>query len=90
MQEQQRLSTHVKKLNIFLDLLASYKAQLGIVERWTPHDQAYLGAKAQESAQKLNKAIDTVERLMIQRFMEQDKLGVAGLCEYLLVTVFSH
>jgi hypothetical protein len=39
----------------------------------------------------LNSAIDNVERLMVQRFMEQDKLGVASLCESspVLITILT-
>jgi hypothetical protein len=64
-----------------LSSVIALEAQMDICERWTQDSEQYLTVQKDLVNQKLNDAIDTLEHLMIQRFVEQDKLRVGSLCK---------
>jgi hypothetical protein len=70
--------------------LVMLEAELDITVRWTPDCMEFQTAAGAVQKRRLNQAIDTVERLMVQRFMEQDKLGVASLCKFFFPAMFHH
>lgn len=71
-------------LNIVNNALTSLEQQMDITVRWTPDNPHYREALENIGARNLNRSIDTVEHLMVQRFLEQDKLQVAGICKLVL------
>jgi hypothetical protein len=80
-QEQLREKNWAEKRDIALQTVVSLESRLGITERWDPQMEEFKATMKLLNDRALNLAIDNVERLMVQRFMEQDKLGVASLCE---------
>lgn len=52
-----------------------------ITERWTPNMQEYKDAKILMSQRTYCRAIDELERLVVQRLFEMTKLGMSGVGE---------
>jgi hypothetical protein len=69
-----------KALVVVVDL----ETHLGISDRWLEGSDEYKAVFKDVIDRKLINAIDNVERLMVQRLMEQDKLRVGSLCKFVM------
>lgn len=53
-----------------------------ITERWVPGSPQYISAAKLLAERKYRQAIDTLERLVVQRLFELTKLGMNGVGAY--------
>ena len=54
--------------------------EMNLIEvRWTPDSEEYHAAKSALSQRKYLRAVDELERLVVQRMLEMTKLGIAGI-----------
>lgn len=56
-----------------------YEEEHGIVERWTENSEAYQQASKLLVERSYRRALDNLERLVVQRLFELTKLGMSGL-----------
>ncbi|KAI0363427.1 hypothetical protein BV20DRAFT_931127, partial [Pilatotrama ljubarskyi] len=52
---------------------------LEVEERWMPQSPEYKRMKDELACRKYRRALDNLERLVVQRFFELDKLGMSGV-----------
>ncbi|KAI0359107.1 hypothetical protein OH77DRAFT_1136710 [Trametes cingulata] len=52
---------------------------LEIEERWLPHSPEYKAMQDELACRKYRRALDKLERLVVQRLFELDKLGMSGV-----------
>ena len=55
---------------------------LGIEQRWTAESPQYMAALTVLHERKYRRALDNLERLVVQRLFELTKLGMSGVGEY--------
>jgi hypothetical protein len=55
---------------------------LGIEHRWTPEMPEYAAALKVAHERKYRRALDNLERLVVQRLFELTKLGMSGVGEF--------
>lgn len=60
-----------------------YEEEHDIITRWAPTSQEYLDALVVVRERKYRRAIDNLERLVVQRLFEMTKLGQSGVGAYL-------
>jgi hypothetical protein len=60
------------------DEVLRYEEEHNIIARWAPTSQEYLNALIVVQEQKYLRAIDDLERLVVQRLFEMTKLGQSG------------
>lgn len=60
-------------------LVCEFENSYGIEERWTPQMQSYKDAQVLLSERKYRRALDELERLVVQRLFEMTKLGMSGV-----------
>jgi hypothetical protein len=56
-----------------------YEEEHNIETRWAPTSQEYLDALTVVTERKYRRAIDDLERLVVQRLFEMTKLGMSGV-----------
>ena len=56
-----------------------YEEERNIAIRWAPTSQEYLDALTIVHEQKYRRAIDDLERLVVQQLFEMLKLGMSGI-----------
>ena len=56
-----------------------YEEEHNIETRWAPTSQEYLDALTVVTERKYRRAIDDLERLVVQRLFEMTKLGMSGI-----------
>ena len=61
------------------DEVLRYEEERNIAVRWAPTSQEYLGALTLVQERKYRRAIDDLERLVVQRLFEMSKLGMSGV-----------
>ncbi|KAJ7865583.1 hypothetical protein B0H14DRAFT_2733900 [Mycena olivaceomarginata] len=59
--------------------LSRFEEEHGIVDRWLQTSQEYQDALVMMSERHYRRALDEVERLVVQRLMEMTKLGASGV-----------
>ncbi len=60
-------------------LVCEFENSYGIEERWTPETQSYKDAQVLLSERRYRRALDELERLVVQRLFEMTKLGMSGV-----------
>jgi hypothetical protein len=66
------------------ELVLRYEEEHNINARWAPTSQEYLDALVVVQERKYLRAIDDLERLVVQRLFEMTKLGQSGIGAYLV------
>lgn len=61
------------------DEVLRYEEERNIAVRWAPTSQEYLNALTVVHERKYRRAIDDLERLVVQRLFEMSKLGMSGV-----------
>jgi hypothetical protein len=61
------------------DEVLRYEEERNIADRWAPTSQEYLSALTILQERKYRRAIDDLERLVVQRLFEMSKLGMSGV-----------
>ncbi|EPQ50029.1 hypothetical protein GLOTRDRAFT_21641, partial [Gloeophyllum trabeum ATCC 11539] len=61
-----------------LDTIKTLERQLGIEQRWEESSSQYITAKAKVAERNYRKALDALERLVVQRLFELTKLNMSG------------
>jgi hypothetical protein len=61
------------------DEVLRYEEERNIAVRWAPTSQEYLNALTIVHERKYRRAIDDLERLVVQRLFEMSKLGMSGV-----------
>lgn len=61
------------------DEVLRYEEERNIAVRWAPTSQEYLDALTIVHERKYRRAIDDLERLVVQRLFEMSKLGMSGV-----------
>lgn len=56
-----------------------YEEEHNIETRWAPTSEEYLNALTVVTERKYRRAIDDLERLVVQRLFEMTKLGMSGV-----------
>ena len=56
-----------------------YEEERNIAICWTPTSQEYLNALTTVHEQKYHRAVDNLERLVVQWLFEMSKLGMSGV-----------
>ena len=74
--------TTFKRLQAVREDVLQFEEMHLIEERWTPESGEYQAAKLALSQRKYLKAVDELERLVIQRLLEMTKLGIGGVGAY--------
>lgn len=69
-------------------LVCRFEEEHKIVIRWTPDMQEYKDALVVMSERKYRRALDELERLVVQRLFEMTKLGMNGVGMYLCFLFF--
>ena len=64
------------------DEVLRYEEEHDIITRWAPTSQEYLDALVVVRERKYRRAIDDLERLVVQRLFEMTKLGQSGIGVY--------
>lgn len=61
------------------DTVQALEEQLEVNVRWTPSDDEYQSILEESGIHKYRKALDKLERLVVQRLLELTKLGMSGI-----------
>ena len=61
------------------DEVLRYEEEHNIAVRWAPTSPEYVSALAVVHERKYRRAIDDLERLVVQRLFEMSKLGMSGV-----------
>ncbi len=77
-----RLRTTDQRLRLKDEELLRFEEEHSIVERWVPGSPQYTEALTLLAERKYRRAIDTLERLVVQRLFELTKLGMNGVGTY--------
>ena len=67
------------------DEVLRYEEEHDISTRWAPTSEEYLEALVVVREQKYRRAIDELERLVVQRLFEMTKLGQSGIGAHLFL-----
>jgi hypothetical protein len=62
-----------------------YEEEHDIVTRWAPTSKEYLEALTVVTERKYRRALDDLERLVVQRLFEITKLGMSGVGVYIFM-----
>lgn len=86
-----RLRTTDQRLRLKDEEILRFEEDNNIAERWVPGSPQYISATKLLAERKYRQAIDTLERLVVQRLFELTKLGMNGVGTYtaLLNSLFS-
>ena len=76
-----KFTTSANRVRMLIDELEVMEDEFGI-ERWTKECEEYKSAMTLINERRYRKALDNLERLMVQRLFELTKLGMSGLGEY--------
>lgn len=79
-----RLRTTDQRLRLKDEEILRFEEDNNIVERWIPGSPQYTEAIKLLAERKYRRAIDTLERLVVQRLFELTKLGMNGVGTYLI------
>ena len=71
------------------DEVLRYEEEHDISVRWAPTSQEYLDALVIVQERKYRRAIDDLERLVVQRLFEMTKLGQSGVGTYTFFSVLA-
>lgn len=74
-----RYTLCVNRLAIINDELIEMEEEMGIEHRWLPGSAEYREGAKVLVERRYRRAIDTLERLIVQRLFELSKLGMSGL-----------
>lgn len=71
-----------KRQDEVLSEVVSLEVQMGIDRRWSPADTSYMDTVKYISLRKFHRALDHLQKLVIQRLFELHKLNLAGAGMY--------
>ncbi|KAF9470952.1 hypothetical protein BDN70DRAFT_909448 [Pholiota conissans] len=74
-----RYTTSFSRWEACNTLVCEFEEAHGIEERWTPTMQVYKDAQVLMTERKYRRALDELERLVVQRLFEMTKLGMNGI-----------
>ncbi|KAF8881743.1 hypothetical protein BD779DRAFT_1445242 [Infundibulicybe gibba] len=74
-----RRRTTQNRWNTINEEALQFEESHDIVDRWTPQSREYQDALTVMAERKYRKALDNLERLMVQRLFELSKLGLSGV-----------
>ena len=74
-----RLRTTDQRLRLKDEEILHFEEEHSIAERWVPGSPQYSEALTLLAERKYRRAIDTLERLVVQRLFELTKLGMNGV-----------
>ncbi|KIY52351.1 hypothetical protein FISHEDRAFT_35449 [Fistulina hepatica ATCC 64428] len=67
------------RLSLVDDEVARIEDVMGITERWRPDSPEYLACRKELTERQYRRALDELERLVVQRLMELTKLNMSGV-----------
>lgn len=74
-----RYCTTYSRLVLVTEEVTRFEEENGYVERWTSKDKAYQDAVLMMAERRYRRALDELERLVVQRLMEMTKLSMSGV-----------
>lgn len=82
--DQQRVNRHrytttLNRLHAVNDSLSLMEDEFGIGVRWLPNSDEFKEAQVLIRERRYRRALDNLERLVVQRLFELSKLGMSGL-----------
>lgn len=71
-----------EKRDLLLNEIVALELKMGISRRWQPADPEYVEANRYTNERKYHRALDNLQRLVIQRLFELNKLNIAATGMY--------
>lgn len=78
----------LNRLNRAEEHVKNIETQLGLLESWTPDSPEYIQTAVYMSNTKYLKAVDNLERLVVQRLFELTKMNLSGTGKYHIFHVY--
>lgn len=81
LETQRRNATHA--MNVAIQAVNDLELKLDVEDTWTPEHPQYQETLRYMRMRRFHRALDTLQRLVVQRLLEMTKANASGMSEYL-------